>query len=173
MKGLLEVHPHAILDELFSGDAKSQKASVRLFDNLLRFHKNVLDTLPDDVVLTWCDRDPAVRYPLATSVVLLFKRPKDGEPHAWTPLAGKLLEKAPDPRLVLNEIVHRLRPSSWSGSLATKLEGRLKLLNTLPGGDVAALAAVATEAKAKLQAQIDAQRRSEQDEDRAKSNRFE
>jgi hypothetical protein len=173
MKGILNVHPLAILDELFSGDAKSQKESVRLLNNFLRFHKNVLDALPDDIVLTWCDRDPALRYPLAASVVLLFKRPKEGEPHEWLPVAVKLLEKAPDPRLVLNEILHRLHPTSWSGSLATKLEGRLKLLNRLPGGDGPALIEVMAEAKTGLQGRIDAERRREQEEDRARSNRFE
>lgn len=173
MGALLEVHPLAILDELFSGNAKSQRASVRLLNNLLRFHKNVLDTLPDDAVLTWCDRDPAVRYPLAASFVLLFKRPRENEPHEWTSLTVKLLEKAPDPLLVLNEIVNRLHPTSWSGSLATKLEGRLKLLEKLPVGDTPALAGAMAEAKKRLQAQIDAQRRSEQEEDRAERNKFE
>ncbi|MBK1870159.1 hypothetical protein [Taklimakanibacter albus] len=173
VKALLEIHPFAILDELFSGDAKSQRASVRLLNNLLHFRKNVMDALPDDIAVMWCDRDPALRYPLAASVVLLFKRPKEGEPHEWTPLARRLLEKAPDPRHVLNEIVNRLRPSSWSGSLATKLEGRLKLLNNLPGADTPVLAEAMAEAKRKLEAYVDAQRRIEREEDRAHNNRFE
>jgi hypothetical protein len=173
MKSLLEAHPFDILDELFSGDAESRKQSVRLLKNLVRIDKTILDVLPDDIVLTWCDRDPTVRYPLAASVAVLFKRPKEGEPHAWTPLAGKLLKNAPDPRPVLNEIVQRLYPSSWSGSLATKLEGRLKLLSAMPGGGVPALAAAMAQATANLQARIDAERRREMEEDRAHSNRFE
>ena len=93
MKGLLKVQPLVTLDELFSGDPELQRASVRLFNDLLRFHKDVLAGLEDDTVINWCDRDPSVRYPLAASVVLLFKRPKDGEPHEWTPLAKQLLER--------------------------------------------------------------------------------
>jgi hypothetical protein len=73
----------------------------------------------------------------------------------------------------LNEIVQRLYPSSWSGSLATKLEGRLKLLSAMPGGGVPALAAAMAQATANLQARIDAERRREREEDRAHSNRFE
>ena len=105
--------------------------------------------LPDEVLLTWCDRDPSVRYPLAASVVTLFKRLNEGVPHEWTPLARKLFGKASDPCLVFNEFVQRLYPSSWSGSLATKLEGRLKLLNC-PSND-AALTTVIAEAKGDLQ----------------------
>ncbi len=173
MKGLLQVHPAAILDELFSGDAKSRRESVRLLRDLLRFHKTVLDGLPDEIFLTWCDRNPEVRYPLAASVGTLFKRPDEGKPHQWTPLAGKLLEKAPNACLVLNEIVPRFYPSGWSGSLATKLEERLKLLDSIPSGDAPALAAAIVKAKGDLQATIDAQRVRETEENRARSNRFE
>lgn len=173
MKALLEVQPFEVLDELFSGDAKARRASVRLLNNLLRFHKTVLDGVPDDIVLTWCDRDPAVRYPLAASVVLLFRRPKGGEPHEWTPLTAKLLEKASDPQLVLHEIINRLHPTSWSDSLATKLDERLKLLNKLPVVETASLTEAVAEARKTLQARIDSQRRREQEEDRTERNRFE
>ncbi|TIL87516.1 MAG: hypothetical protein E5Y73_25245 [Mesorhizobium sp.] len=173
VKGLLKAQPLATLDELFSGDLKSQRASVRLLNDLLRFRKNVLDVLSAEIVINWCDRDPTVRYPLAASVVLLFNRPKQGAPHEWTPLAGNLLERAPDPRPVLAEFVNRLHPSGWSGSLATKLEERLKLLNGLPGADIPALAEALAEAKRRLQERIDAERRHEQEEDRARNNRFE
>ncbi|MER8697343.1 hypothetical protein NKI77_31525 [Mesorhizobium opportunistum] len=173
VRGLLKVQSVAALDEFFAGDLKSQRASVRLFNDLSRFHKDVLAVLDDETLIDWCDRDPALRYPLAASVVLLFKRPKEGEPHEWTPLARKLLEKAPDARHVLAEIVSRLHPSGWTGSLATKLEGRLKLLNSLPGADNPALAEPLDEARKRLQGRIDAARRAEQEDDRSLNNRFE
>jgi hypothetical protein len=173
MKGLLQVHPVAVLDELFPGDVKSLKESVGLLHDILGFHKRALDVLPDEILLGWCDQDPLLRYPLAAAVGTLFKRPNEGEPHQWTPLPRELLERAPDPGLVLNGIIKRLYPSSWSGSLATKLEGRLKHLNSLPGSDRPALAAVMAEAKANLQASIDAERLREAEEGRARSNRFE
>jgi hypothetical protein len=173
MKSLLQVHPTVILDELFSGDVKSRKESVWLLHDLLHFHETLFDVLPDEVLLAWCDRDPAVRYPLAASVVPLFKQPGEGQPEEWITLTGTLLEKAPDPILVLNEVAQRLYPSSWSGSLATKLEGRLKLLNSLPGSNNAAFAAAMANEKARLQSSIDAERRQEKEEDRARNNRFE
>ena len=173
MKSVLKVHPFEILDELFPDDVEACKKSVRLISNILRFHKTALDGLADDVLLTWCDRMPVMRYPLAASVAVLFKRPRQGEPHEWTPLAIQLLQNAPDPRLVLNEVIYRLHPTSWSGSLATKLEERLKLLNKLPSGDAPHLGDVLMTARTKLQAQIEAERRSEQNEDRAQNNRFE
>src|SRR6266849_2437063 len=42
------------------------------------------------------------------AVTILFKGRDESDATEWQPLVGKLLEKAPDPRLVLNEIVCRL-----------------------------------------------------------------
>ncbi len=146
---------------------------MQLLNNLLHFHKGVLEVVPDEVVLAWCDRDPAARYPLVASVATLFKRPNEGEPHEWLPLAGKLLANAPSPVVVLKGISDRLKPSSWSGSLATKLEGRLRLLDTLPGSNAPALATAVAEARSSLQRWIDAERKSEQEEARATGGTFE
>jgi hypothetical protein len=173
LTGLLRVHPIVVLDEMFAGDEKAQRKAAQAFLDLLRFHKSPLDVVPDEVLLEWCDRDPAVRYPLAAASATLFRRPKDGKPHEWTPLASKLLEKAPDPRRVFREIVQRLYPMSWSGSLATKLELRLKLLEQLPLGDAPGLADAFSEAKAVWRERIDAERKREADEDRSSSGRFE
>jgi hypothetical protein len=162
-----------MLDELFSGDEKSRKESVRLLTNLTRFNKNTLDGVPGDVVLNWCSVDPGARYPIAAACMTLFRRANDREPHAWTDLPRQLLERAPEPRLVLNEIVHRLRPTSWSGSLASKLETRLKLLEELPVGNAPGLSAALEEAKDVLRKQIHEQRRRETQEDKARNSRFE
>jgi hypothetical protein len=53
------------------------------------------------------------------------------------------------------------------------LEQRQKLLSTLPGGEAPGLAATMAEAKARLQAMIDAERKSEEEEARARNTRFE
>lgn len=173
VKCLLKVQPLVTLDALFSGEPKSQRESIRLFNDLLRIHKDVLGVLKDETVISWCDCDPAMRYPLVASVALLFKRPKDGAPHEWTPITKQLLEKAPEPHRVLTEIVNRLRPSAWSGSLASKLEGRLKLLESLPGAGNPSLEVPLKAARNSLRAHIDAERRREQEEDRDRNNRFE
>jgi len=102
-----------------------------------------------------------------------FKRPKDGEPIEWTPLTNKLLEKAPNNEQVFAEIVGRLRPMGWSGSLATKLAGRLKLLERLPLEGIPTLAAAAENAKAALRREIDNELKNESTEARKQNARFE
>lgn len=162
-----------VLDEAFSGDAKARGKAVQVFVDFQRFHKNPLGVVPDDVLLAWCDTDPAVRYPLMAASAGLFKRPANNEPHEWLPLASKLLDKAPDRHAVVNEFVRRLRPWSWSGSLATKLEERLKLLEQLPADHIADLSDALNKAKTDLREWIAKERKSEAAESRARGGRFE
>ena len=63
MTGLLRVHPKVVLDEAFAGDEKARAKAVRAFVDFQRFRKNPLEVVPDDVLLAWCDVDPAIRYP--------------------------------------------------------------------------------------------------------------
>jgi hypothetical protein len=110
---------------------------------------------------------------LAAAIGLLFKRPSEKAPHEWTSLTSKLLSKAPDPIAVFNEIAGRLYPrGGWSGSLATKLETRLQLLEQLDLR-LPELVSAREAAKATLRGQIDAERRRELDEHRARGGRFE
>jgi hypothetical protein len=173
IKALFQVHPSVMLDGLFSGDEKSRKVSIELLNDLNRFNGSTLDGVPDQVVLDWCSHDSKIRYPIAAAGMTLFRRTNDKEPHAWTDLPRKLLENAPEPRAILNEIVYRLRPISWTGSLASKLESRLELLGDLPVGDAPDLKAALEDAKDQLRKQIDGQRQREIEEDQARSGRFE
>ena len=91
MSALFKVHPVDVLDELFCGDQASQKNGVHLMNDRLQFRKNPMSDVAEDVVIGWCDGDPATRYPLATAVALLFKRPFDKAPHEWTSLTKLLL----------------------------------------------------------------------------------
>jgi len=173
MKGLLQVHPTVVLDEAFSGDAKARDSAVQVFADFQRFHKDPMGVVPDDTLLAWCDADPATRYPIMAASAGLFKRPANNEPHEWLPLAAKLLAKAPNPQAVLKEIVRRLYPTGWSGSLATKLEGRLRLLEQLPIDQTATLINALTAAKAVLQERIATERRHEAADSRSRNRRFE
>lgn len=173
LSSLFDVHPMDMLDELFSGDPKSQRGSVRLMRTLSQFRVDPLAGVGDDVIIRWCDGDPETRYPIAAAVGLLFKRPSDKAPHEWTSLPSRLLLTAPDPEAVFSEIVTRLRPSSWSGSRATKLESRLQLLEQLDISGFPQLLTGFAEAKATLMREIEEERQRETEEDSARSGRFE
>jgi hypothetical protein len=173
MEGLFHVQPTAMLDAVFAGGKATQKKSVGILQDMMRSRKNPLSTVPDDVILAWCDRDADTRYVLAATSVWLFQRTGPNLPHAWTSIAAKLLRHAPAPVFVLNEIVDRLRPTSFSGSYATKLESRLALLEQLDVGNDASVLAAFDTARANLRTKVDKERRSETAQSQARSGRFE
>lgn len=173
IEGLLRVHPVITLDEVFAGDEKARAKAVAFFIDFQRFRKDPLAAVPDDIILAWCEANPAIRYPLIAASASLFKRPENNQPHEWLPLASALLVKAPEPLAVFKEIVRRVRPWSWSGSLATKLEERLKLLEQLPTDHASGLANALHETKVYFQKWIERERKSEAAESRARDGRFE
>lgn len=139
-----------------------------LLNDPSRFGKNPMDTVADDIIISWCDLDPKTRYPVAAAVVTLFKRPNDKAPYEWASLTRQLLLKAPDPHAVFKEIVSRLRPTSSSRSLATELEARVTLLDRLDINSVPELAAALDATKVTLQHRTELERRRETEEDRAR-----
>jgi hypothetical protein len=173
VEDLLRVHAKIVLDEVFAGDKKDRQEAVQIFVDFQRFHKNPLGAVPEDILLAWCDADPAIRYPLMAASASLFKRPANDKPHEWLPLVSELLKRAPDPHAVLKEILQRVRPWSWSGSLATKLEERLKLLDQLPIDQTPQLAEALGKAKVSFEDWIARERKSEAAESRARGGRFE
>jgi len=123
--------------------------------------------------LSWCDDDPAVRYPIAAATARIYTKAGEPSRYEWTELAYKLLCRAPDPAAPLAEIVRRLvYASAWSGSLATKLELRLRLLERLDLTRVPGVEPVLTQAKAAVRSRIASERERELDENRADA-RFE
>jgi hypothetical protein len=173
LASLLLVHPTTVLDEMLSGDEKAQGKGAQVFQDLIRFRNSPLDVVPNETLVEWCDRDPAVRYTLIAASATLFKRPANDKPHEWTPLALQLVAGAPEPRAVFKEIAQQLHPRSWSGSLATKLESRLRLLEQLPLSDAPGLANALNEAKSFLQKRIAAERKREAEDNRNRGGRFE
>jgi hypothetical protein len=173
LAGLLRVHPHETLDEFFSGGESQRRHATRLLQQMARRTNNPLDAVADETLLAWSDVDPNTRYPLVTSVATLFKRPDPKSPQTWATLASALLTRAPEPQIVMLQIANRLRPSSWSGSLAVKLESRLALLRELPIGDDAAARSAHGDAIRRLQEQIDRERAAELADARAQNRGFE
>ena len=173
MAALFQVHPIGVLDELFSGDPESQNDGVRLLNDLLQFRKNPMRRSSRRRHHRLVRLRPKNALSVGRGCCPAIQAAADKAPHEWTSLTRQLLLKAPDPEAVLKEIVSRLRPRGWSGSLATKLESRLNLLEQLDVGTVPALSSALDAAKTTLPRWIEVERRREMDEDSARSGRFE
>ncbi|UMY16526.1 hypothetical protein MMB17_17765 [Methylobacterium organophilum] len=173
MQALFEVHPIEMLDTLFSGDEISRRRSAELLNELPRPGKIPMNAVSDDVVLAWCSHKPAERFPLAAAFVQLYERLDKETPLSWTGLVRHLLSNAPDPLLIFDTIVERLRPTSWSGSLAMEFALRLDLLERLDIAALPVLTGPMERARETLRARVERARQSEQAEARERDSRFE
>ncbi|MBZ9993147.1 hypothetical protein [Mesorhizobium sp. BH1-1-4] len=173
LQALFMTQPTTTLDEMVAGTERDRNKSIGVIHDTMHHHPNPVSAVPDDVILAWCAADPDLRYPFAAAVALLFEQPGDKSSLAWRPIAKALLERAPDPVAVLKTIIENLWPTSFEGSLATEYEMRFHLLDRLDIGTQPTLLAAHQEARTKLAAAAETERRRELQEDRAESSRFE
>lgn len=145
------MQPRATLDALLTGDKQGILAGRHVIEQAGSFRKNPMDELSEAALFEWCNADPVVRFPLAASVVSAFIVSSDDNPVHWAPIASRLVHSAPDPIVVMRELVGRFRPSMWSGSSSAILDANANLLDQFDTQGNAALAVfVATHKEALL-----------------------
>ncbi|MCK1354230.1 hypothetical protein IVB56_25015 [Bradyrhizobium sp. CW7] len=173
LRSLFKRQPIAALDELASGDEEDRQRSTQLVRELMRHQQNPSSVVPDDVLLGWCETDPALRYPFAAAVALLYLRPNDQSPDEWQPIAKLLLDRAPDPVAVFEAMGQRIWPTNFDGSPASKFGSRMQLLDKLELGENAALRAAVGKFRGELADETARWRQRELEEDLERSARFE
>ncbi|KQZ14311.1 hypothetical protein ASD44_09675 [Mesorhizobium sp. Root554] len=173
LKAALRAQPIAILDALFDGDEQQVRSGIEVFNHLDNYRPNPMDVVSSDILLTWCNADPGMRFAPAAWVVTYKYSASSREPLVWSQQARLLLEYAPDPVAVMKVFVARFRPTSWSGSFAAILEENARLLDNLEGPTPEELVLYIREAKKRLQQDIAIARQTETEWDRERDERFE
>jgi hypothetical protein len=84
-------------------------------------------------LLNWCNRSPAERYLFASEICDLFEQNEALGRLVITDQALRLLNSAPDKRVILEVYFERFRPLPRGGSLHEILEARLGLFEDLRG----------------------------------------
>jgi hypothetical protein len=177
LQSIFELQPRIALDVFFGGGTptdrfKRARLDFDVFDDPSDRRKNPLDCIPHQEMLRWCDAKPAERYPTISRAVSYHSASKEGGIE-WTPLAIEMLKRAPNPVTVLETFVDRFWPKLWSGSLAAIIESRLGLLDRLGEVKNASLEEFATRIRPQLVDDIDRMRKSEDECDSARDERFE
>jgi hypothetical protein len=174
LKGLFSTQPVAVLDEIGTGDPEHIAGMLRLVRDMARFgDNNPIDAVSHDALLAWCGVDPPARFPIAALLVTPVQGGMDGAAAQWTPAASALLEEAPDRVAVLERLLKRFHPMSWSGSLAPILSARAELVAGLAEHADLRLAEYAGRAYESLQRTIAAARQQETQHDQIRDERFE
>ncbi len=173
LEAAFAVQTHITLDVLFSGDEDAIQVGHMTIAHLEGHRASPLGSAPVPNLLKWCDQDKARRYAVAASVVPLMGPGNADSKPSWSAHSKALMESAPDPAVVVEALIVRLRPSSWSGSRASVMERNAKLIDEIEPRVAAQLERVLDEAKKSLIDEIAQERRYEQLRDSARDERFE
>jgi hypothetical protein len=170
---IMAVQPVASLDTIFATRSITGHSGMdHMFD-----HDDLLgapfDSIPESLLLEWCDQDAESRYTwVASSMCPFIKGQNTGMPR-WKETAMALLGRAPNRIELLRNYIDQLRPTSWTGSLSMTWEANVRLLDSLPEDQDPSVRAFIAAEQARLAHQIAELRMQEDAQERSENERFE
>ncbi|MBG5919014.1 hypothetical protein [Providencia stuartii] len=123
--------PDEFLCRVFEGTDR-QKQSRLYFIRSDDRNGSALEKIDKDLLLEWCrtKNDSSIFAAVATGINLWVKD-ETTSATILSEVAIKLLELAPEPKVVLEAFAARTAPSSWSGSLANIMQSRADAISQL------------------------------------------
>lgn len=174
LERIFEAQPNVALNTFFSGEEKEVARAISAIEYLTDGRRPTpLGKIPNDVLISWCDLDPASRYPIIAASGMIFTFDSDGTVTGWADLANALIKNAPDPIAVVRAFSMRLRPNGFVGSYASILEHGAKLLDRLDTGEIPELVEFVRKRKAEIVSDAARFRKSEEEEHRKRDETFE
>ncbi|MBI9075334.1 MAG: hypothetical protein JEZ02_07985 [Desulfatibacillum sp.] len=128
---IAELQPFVFLDEFCLKPNVVDHMNRWLFWDDFLEKGNPFNLISDTDLLTWCEVDAVIRYPLIASGIHAYQKSGAGGEFVWKPIVFEVLKRAPNIELILDIFAQHIRPRGWSGSLADILEKRLILFEQL------------------------------------------
>jgi hypothetical protein len=173
LEALMKTSPIAVLDILVEQAAEDENIGRTMFQDVRSNRSCPLESVSPDVWLSWAAVKPETRYAYLAEVVRFSTGNDDDAATQWSPAASKLIDAAPDPTKVLDVLLARFEPRSWSGSRADIMASRGPMIDALishPRPEVAAWAKANVEA---FKANVTRERGWEAARDRSRHEAFE
>ena len=172
LDSLAQAQPRVFLD-VFLGENVGNNLRRRMFSHDIESRGIPLDQIPDGDLLSWCEDDRAVRYPIVAAAIQAFTKSAQTGKLEWKPIVYAILERAPDLDPILEHLADAIRPRSWSGSRADILLSRAELFQELYKYDNAKIRAWAKAQYSDLQELIRKEREWEEQSHHKRDERFE
>jgi len=171
-------YPIQTLDAVYAKDEETAALERMLTVRLDRHGDTAIGVVPEEFLIEWCRVSPEDRCIFAARTCKLFERQSsgDGSDEAVIGIsntATALLVLAPDKKKVLETLVSRFKPNSWSGSLAAIMRQRLQHLDDLNPTSNPELTTLIEETKARLLKVVEREDSREQEQERSKTGSFE
>ena len=173
LDSLAQAQPIVFMDVFLGNNTVDNNRVSRMFSHDLVRCGNPLNQIPDGELLSWCEKESAVRYPIVASAIQPFTQSAETGKLEWKRVVYAIFERAPDLDAILEHLADAIWPKSWSGSLADILLSRAVLFQELYQYDNAKIRAWAKGQYSDLQESIRKQREWEEQRDRELDERFE
>ena len=170
---LAETQPFLFLDKFVGNIALQDHRKMHVFRTGLMRAANPLDQIADKDLIAWCEVEPEARYAGMTRVLEPFTKRHEVGPYEWKPVVYRILERAPELDVVLDNFSRSLRPMSWSGSRAAILQSRAILFEKLLDHENVEVQSWARSQRSLLQEESKEERRMESRYERDRNESFE
>lgn len=170
-------YPVQTLDAIYTGSEDTALEHM-LTDRLDRYGDTAIGVVPEESLLEWCRVSPEDRCVFAAQTCKLFERrgPSQSNDESIIGIsntASRILVMAPDKKKVLETLVSRFYPNSWSGSRATIMRQRFQYLNDLNPTRNLELTTMIAEMKERLLKIVEKEEWQEQEQERSETGSFE
>jgi len=175
---LAKSFPRVVLDVLVEQKRLQSESRRQLFSDL-RFHQPCpLDNIDEATMLDWAREAANTRFIYLAEAIRPWQRADHQHDQdasgvmEWKSAGLRLLREAPDPHAIGAIYADRCVPTSWSGSRAEIIAGRLRLIDELGEDQNPLIAAWAKQVSAELTIVVDRERQREARESKSRDERF-
>lgn len=123
--------PFVLLDEFLGNNEMLDYMRRRIFDVANDRKDNPLNNISDNDIISWCEANPQIRYPLISKSIQCFKKSDESDEFELRPVVNSILETAPNLGTVFDNLMTSLKPSSWGGSRAEIMQKRSDVFKKL------------------------------------------
>ncbi|HEC8325899.1 TPA: hypothetical protein RG501_RS18825 [Providencia rettgeri] len=165
--------PEEFLSRVFEGTDR-QKQSRLYFIRSDDRNGSVLEKIDKNVLLEWCcDKNDSSIFAAVATGINLWVKDETTSATILSEVATKLLELAPEPKVVLEAFAECTTPSCWSGSLANIMQCRADAISQLITHERTDISIAAKSVNEKLIRWIENERGRERKDAEGREQRFE
>ena len=173
---LFKYEPRLALERFATTEiiADPRQTDALFRDRYLGRENGPIGLVPTNILIEWCQVDPELRFAFAAHYgACTIPTGPGSDATGWAEQALALVAHAPDPAVVINELVDRLPPTSWSGSRATMIETRIGWLDDLNPDQRPDIEEALEAGRIQLRRMATAERVQEDDRQRGRDEAFE
>jgi hypothetical protein len=106
---MAQIQPYIFLDTFIGRDDYMFR---RMMMGDFEREDSPVNQIPENILIDWCEQDPATRYPLIVASMQMYSKSEDSDKLHWHPILKTIFEKSPNIQAVLSQLEREIYPMS-------------------------------------------------------------